>query len=365
MSKRALVPAVLIVLLISGGFLIRQKKRSIAALPPPAPAAIPVRTARVTNGSVSRRISTVAVIHADSTATIAAQIGGSLLEVPLREGDRVRTGEVVARIDARPLSDSLDVARARVAAAHQALLTQQAIFARDQVLIDGGAIARQAFDLTVAQLESARAALVAAEKQEHTAGIQLSFATVTAPFSGTITGRLIEPGELAAPGRPIYELQRPGNVRVVSRLSQQALSQLEPGSRVTFSWEGRRVSARVSRIHPALDSSFLGVVESELGSAPFNLPNGATVHADYETPAQSGLVVPDGALLDGLKGSFVVRVIHGVANPIEVEVVTRGNSTASIRGALTAGDDVVVGLPSELMTLAKGTAVIASNGGRS
>lgn len=365
MSKRAVIIVSFIVVLVAGGAAIVHKKRSIAALPSPEQVALPVETARVVAGAVSERVSTAAMVRADSTATVAAQVGGTLLDMRLREGDTVRAGEVVARIDARPLADVVDSASARVAAARQAMATQEAIFARDKALLDGGAIAQQAFDASRAQLESARASLVVAERSVSTARLQSSYANVTAPFSGTITARLAEPGDLAAPGRALYTLQRPGSVRVISKLSQEALSRLRPGARATFSWGGQTADAKVSRIYPALDATFLGAVESDLPAAPFALPNGATLHAEYEAPAHAGLVVPASAILDGLNGSLVVRIVNGKADPVAVHVVARGESTVTIEGAVSAGDEVVLGLPSELMLLAKGTPVLSSNGGRS
>lgn len=364
MSKRAVIVVLLIVVLVGGVVLVARKKREIAALPAPAQVAIPVESARVVAGSVSDGVSTAALVRADSTATVAAQVGGAVLEMRLREGDTVRAGEVVARIDGRALADAAESARARVAAARQAMVTQEAIFARDEELLDGGAIAQQAFEVSRAQLEAARAGLVSAERGASTAEVQLAYASVTAPFSGTITARLAEPGDLAAPGRALYTLQRPGRVRVVSKLSQEALSRLRPGARARFSWGGQSVDATISRIFPALDATFLGSVECDLPAAPFGLPNGATLHAEYDSPASSGLVVPAGAILDGLNGSLVVRIADGKADPVPVRVVTRGESTVVIEGEVEAGDELVVGLPSELMLLTKGTPLASSSGGR-
>jgi RND family efflux transporter MFP subunit len=324
-----------------------------------------VESVLVVTGSVADGVSTAAMVRADSTATVAAQVAGTILEMRLREGDAVRAGEVVARIDARSLVDATESARASVAAARQVLVAQEAIFARDKELLDGGAIAQQALDVSRARLEAVRSGLIVAERSASTAEVQLAYASVTAPFPGTVTARLAEPGDLAAPGRALYTIQRPGKVRVISKLSQEALARLRPGAHARFSWGGQSATATISRIFPALDATFLGSVESDLPAAPFGLPNGATLHAEYESSAHAGLVVPAGAILDGLNGSLIVRIANGKADPVPVRVAKRGESTVAIEGDVMAGDEVVVGLPSELMLLSKGTPLASSSGGRS
>jgi RND family efflux transporter MFP subunit len=273
----------------------------------------------------------------------------------VREGDRVHAGEVLALVDARPLEDAAQAAEARLAAAREALRTQEAVFGRDQALVDGGALSRQAFEVSRAQLEAARASLVGAERSLATARVQRGYASVAAPYGGVVTARLAEPGDLAAPGKPLYTIQRDGGVRVLSKLSQESLRRLTPGGEVAFSWQGEQLVGRTSRIHPALDASHLGTVETVLASAPFGLPAGATVEASYRTPPLPGLVVPAEALVEGLSETLVVKLAERKARPVRVSVAARSTEGAVVSGEIAEGDEVVVGLPSELMALTAGT----------
>jgi RND family efflux transporter MFP subunit len=355
MTKRVIAIGVVILVIAAGGGVVLAKRRALQHMTPPAARPLPVHTALVRAGGVADAIVTVALVQADVTATAAAQTPGAILEMRLREGARVRQGEVLAIVDPRPLEDAAQAAEARLAAAREALRTQEAVFARDQVLVDGGAASRQAFELSRAQLETARANDVAAERAVATARVQRGYASVAAPYAGIVTARLAEPGDLAAPGKPLYTIQSDGGVRLISKLSQEALQRLAPGGEATFSWQGQRVGTKTSRIYPALDASHLGTVETTFASAPFGLPAGSTVEASYGMPPSQGLVVPAEALVEGLNEMLIVKVVDGKAQPVPVTLVARGTGDAVVRGVLAAGDAVVVGLPSELMALTAGT----------
>jgi hypothetical protein len=108
----------------------------------------------------------------------------------------------------------------------------------------------------------------------------------------------------------------------------------------------------------------LGSVESLLRESPFGLMPGATVHARYQATPVKGLVVPTGALLQGLSETLLIRVREGKADPVPVTVLSRGEQQATITGPVAAGDAVVVALPSELMALTKGTALSPVEGVR-
>ncbi|MGE5235156.1 MAG: efflux RND transporter periplasmic adaptor subunit [Acidobacteriota bacterium] len=355
--KRIVVIVVALAVIVAGIAVIRHKKAALANLTPPANPAVPVRVATVREGAVGDRITTVALIQAETSATLAAQVGGALLDVRFREGDAVRKGDVMARIDARVLDDAVATAQARVSATQEDLVKQQAIFARDQVLFDNQAISKQALDGSKAQLEAVRAASVGAARALDSARTMRSYAEVTALYSGTVTARLVEPGDLATPGKPLFALQVPGPVKVISKLAQDTLGSLAVGGTVTFENGGQTLTAKVSRIYPALDLAHLGTVETDLPSAPFGLAPGATISASYQATASPGLLVPISALLAGLDQTLVVRVTKGHADPVPVTVVGNNGSEATITGALHAGDEVVTGLPSELMALTAGTAL--------
>ncbi len=365
MTKRILTIVIAVLVVIVLAMAVVHRKRQIARLAPPANPPTPVATATVREGQAGNSVETVALVQSETAATVAAQVPGAILEMRWREGDRVEKGQVMARIDPRTLDDAVDAAEARLAAAQEDYDKQAAIFARDKVLLAGGAIAQQVFDISKAQIASTQAARVSAEKALQSARVMRSFASVSAPYAGVVTARLAEPGDLASPGRPLYTIQVPGPVKLLSKLAQDQLSLLRAGDAVTFGSGARSVTAETTRIYPALDAAHLGSVETVLPQAPFDLPAGATVSACYTASPALGLVVPNEALLQGIEKTLVVKIENATARPVPVTVVRRGDDGAIVApqaGELKAGDTVVVGLPSELMALTAGTPVAVRAG---
>jgi membrane fusion protein, multidrug efflux system len=368
MTKRVLTIVSAVVIVVVLAVAVVHRKRQLAHLAPPATPPTPVNTATVHDGEASTSVETVALVQSETAATMAAQVAGVILEMRWREGDRVTKGQVMALVDPRTLDDALQAAEARLVAAEEDYGTQKAIFDRDAVLLKGGAIAQQAFDISKAQLAGAEAARVAAEKAVQSAKVVRSYASVAAPYAGMVTARLAEPGDLAFPGKPLYTIQVPGPVKLISKLAQDQVAQLQAGDTVTFGSGALTVVAKTTRIYPALDAAHLGSVETVLPRSPFGLPPGATLNARYAAALTRGLIVPDEALLQGIEQTLVVKVERGMARPVAVEVLRRGDASAVLApntGALSLGDTVVVGLPSELMALTAGTRIAPQGGGES
>jgi multidrug efflux system membrane fusion protein len=356
-GKRIVIAVIAVALIAAGAMLVLHTRRAIARLPTPDRPPFPVATALVKDGAVADTLQTLAVVQPDRSSTVAALVQGTLLEVRGREGDRIAAGQLMARIDARVLQDAVEAAQARLGAADEDLRKQQMIFERDKSLFASRDIPQQTFDVSKAQLEASRASKVVAQRAYESALTSRGYADVTAPYSGVITARLVEPGDVAAPGKPLFSLQVQGHVRVLSKVSQDVLSRLRVGCAVTFSANGQTLVSRVSRIYPALDAARLGIVETDVDVAPFGLPSGATLAASYSAAPASGMVVPASALLQGLKETLVVRVQGGVTEAVPVTVTGRSTSEATVVGALQPGQAIVVGLPSELMALSSGARV--------
>jgi len=354
MIRKLLTVVVVLGVIAAGARLVVERRRAIEHLAPPVATPMPVRVAQVREGELAGSLRTAALVQAETSTTLSAQAAGVLLEVRVREGDRVTRGQVLARVDARTLDDVVVAAQARLAAAVEERTRLEAIHKRDETLLAGQAMSQQAFEAGRAQLESARAAEISTRRAAESAATARGYAEVRAPRDGVVTARLCESGDLAAPGKPLFTLQSTGSVRMLSRLSQDALGTLSPGARATFQLGSLQVEGLVTRVFPALDASRLVSVETLLPQAPFGLPPGAVVGATYYSAPATGLIVPSLALLQGRNETVVIRVRDGRAAPLAVTVKQRGPREALISGALQPGEDVVVGLPSELMALTAG-----------
>ncbi|NDY43378.1 efflux RND transporter periplasmic adaptor subunit, partial [Dissulfurirhabdus thermomarina] len=226
LALAVLIPALGAVLLV------RHRKAQLARTPPPAPVLPVVTTARAAYGTFPATVRLLGTIEAKVAAEIAPRVTGQILEVRVREGDRVRRGDLLARLDDRPERDRVAGLRAALDAARTAFATQEAVTGRDRRLFEAKALSREALDRSVAALEAARARVTGLEKDLHAAETDLAYTRLEAPFDGVVTARLADPGDLALPGRPVVAMEAPDRgYRVRVRVPQDLFPVLAPGTR--------------------------------------------------------------------------------------------------------------------------------------
>ncbi len=374
---------ILVAVLVAAGLLaVRAKRVAEKNGAPLVRRVVPVvETVAVERGRVVVTRHVTGTVVADEEAQLAPRIMARLLEVRVREGDPVRSGQVLAVLDARELEDAvaqagagLAAAREAVAAAEAAWQAQREATARDRVLHEARAISDEQWEHSTAaeraaraRLEAARAELKVAEKRHDQARTRHGYARLSAPFDGVVTARLADPGDLAVPGKPVLTVARRGGIRVRADLPVEDLARLAVGAPVTVTAPGVTLEAAVSRIVPATGASGLAPFEADLGDAPAALLPGATVGVDVALERAEGLVVPSDALLEGEGGSWVLRVdrsaggerdrSEGTVHPVPVRVEARSAGRAVVEGDLSEGALVAVGEPSRLMVLAPGNTV--------
>lgn len=182
------------------------------------------------------------VVEAVRQATVAAQVPGRVVDVRVDAGQRVKSGEVMMRIDSREASENVAGAQARLAQA-------EADYQRTRNLYEKKFVSGAALDKAEAELKAARAL-------HGQAGAGLSYATVTAPIAGVIAQRHVELGEMAAPGRPLVTVFDPKGLRVVASVPQYKLAELRGAAkaRVEFVETGKWLTATRVEFLPALDA---------------------------------------------------------------------------------------------------------------
>ena len=369
---------IVIIVLIAAGFVavrvVRARQKNEAS---PVGAISPLVTvAIVTEGRIARTRHALGTVIGANEAELAPRITGQVIEVPVREGARIRRGQVLVRLDDRELEDAvgraeaaLAAARAGLAAAEVAAKTQVAVTARDRTLFEAGALSREALERSAAleaaaaaRLASARAAVEQAERQLDQARVRSGYATLTAPFDGVVATRLADPGDLAVPGHPLMRLVARGGLRVRAALPGEDLPLLHAGTPVHLAGASSRLAGAVSRVFPSLDHDRLAVFEIDLAEAPPEFAPGASVGVDVEVAAARGLVVPADALLTSARGTFVFAIRDGRIAVVPVRVPARSDRDAVVEGVLRAGESVAVGRPARLMRLADGMKVRLATG---
>jgi RND family efflux transporter MFP subunit len=368
---------IVLVIVVVGLGALRMKRvnqKENAPLLTPAPPTVEVSQVRMGRVAGSRRV-TGAVI-ADNEAAVAPLIMAQILEIKVREGDHVTSGDLLAVLDTRELEEVLSQAeagfeanRSGIAAAEAAWQTQKAATDRNRLLFEAKAISEEQLEVSrtleisaLARLDAARAELQIAAKRRDQARTRRGYADLKAPFDGRVVDRSADPGDLAIPGKAVLTLIRNGPVRVRVQLPADDLSAITEGLPLQLSLGGATIDATISRVVPAMDRSRLAVFEVDLRTPPASFVSGAIVGVDLELWGSEGIVVPTGALLEGEHGIWVFTVEHATVHPVKVEVRAQSTTEAVVIGDLDDGDVVVIAQPSRLMLLADGMKVLVHGG---
>lgn len=264
--------------------------------------AVEVRTSRPARGPGVRAYA--ATVRATEEAKIATRSSGTVREIPVDVGSRVKAGDTLVRIDAADV-------QARIQSARAGLRKARRYFDRIRALEEDGAATRQ-------ELDDARAGLETAEARLQDALAQQDYVVLTAPFGGWVTRRHADTGDLAVPGRPILALAGEGSLTIEADLPAEAGAALSPGDTlaVVEPGSGRRLPAEVVRtsssVEPAsrrirIEARFAG----DAPGAPELLP-GSFLRLEVESREAPTTWIPADAVVrrGQLDGVYLVEDGH-------------------------------------------------------
>ncbi len=330
-----LLALLILVALVVGGLALHHKRLAdLAGMPPPTAAPWAVRTAPVIQGRATRGFPALALVKGANEAAVAPRLGGTILELGPREGQRVAEGELLARIDTRELEDTLASLEAQRAAAVADAERKERDAQRSTELLKAKGISESLADEQRTAARAAAEQVHSLERQIAAERTRLGYAQVQAPFAGVVAERLADPGDLAAIGKPIYRIVATDSARLEVRLPAGVLEQVAPGTEVVVSHGGQTLRLRADRVFPSLDLRSLGRLEIEVPELPFGLAPGALVRARIITAAiDDALLVPaDTLLMEGSRTSDRLRLDS--RGPIETD--TGADTTSGARAPAQA-----------------------------
>lgn len=308
---------------------------------------------RIETRAMAAVVAAEATIEAVRQTTLAAQMPGRMLEVAVDAGDRVRKGQVLARIDPAEAAAAVAAAEAGIARAETALANARAEYVRARSLVERRFLSQSALDGARTQFEAAAAQLRAARAQHEQAAAVRGYATVVSPLDGVVAARHIEAGEMAQPGRDLLTVYDPAQMRAVADLAPGRLAGLGGGplrAGVELPASGRMIEAGAVTVLPAADARTHTVrVRVDLPSGVDGVLPGsfARVHFRAAAPAAAAgpVVIPAATVLrrgeltavyaaDG-QGGFALRQIRlGRALPggeaVEVLSGLKGDETLAL-----------------------------------
>ena len=282
-------------------------------------------------------------------AMIRAQVGGSVLQTYADQGQAVRAGQTLARIEGGGLQDVYLSARAGVTAASNSADVANRELARSEKLLAAGAIAERDIEQARRAAISANAALADARARLSTAQKQVGNTNVTSPMSGIVSERPISAGDVVQPGAPMFTVVDPSSMRLEGSVPSEELNQVKVGAPVTFTvngYPGRTFTGRVVRVNPTADPSTRQVrVFISIPNAEGRLVGGLFANGRLASESKTGLVAPVTAVDARSNVPAVFRIKGGKVQRVPVQLGLKDDGTEKIEivSGVAAGDTLLLG----------------------
>ena len=272
-------------------------------------------------------------LRAAQEATIRAELGGSVLQVSVDEGQTVKRGAVIARIDTNSLDDARRSAESAVAAARAQLDLARREAQRTEQLVSAGALAVRDLEIARSNVRTAEAQLADAEARLVAAQKQITDATVRAPINGIVSDRTVNTGDIVTAGSPLFTVIDPSSLRLEASVPSDELTQLRVGATVLFSIRGfeQPFEGRIERISPAADPVTRQVpIFVTVPNNDGRLVAGLYADGRVVTASANGLVVDANAVNEAEESPWVLRVRDGRTERVEVVVGVRDARTERV-----------------------------------
>ena len=302
-------------------------------------------------------------LKAVNTAAVKARVAGELQGLTLREGDAVRAGQVVARVDPTEYQSRVRQAQETADAAKAQIDITQRQWDNNKALVDQGFISRTALDTSLNNLAMAQANHKAALAAVEVARKALDDTVLRAPIAGIVAQRLAQNGERVGVDARVVDIVDLSRLELEASLSAADSVAVRVGQSATLVVEGatQPVAARVVRINPSAQAGSRSVLVYLAIAQPEGLRQGLYAQGTLGTASTQALVVPLSAVRTDKPAPYVQVVEDGKVAHKPVRMGLRGadardasrETLVAVEG-LTAGASVIQG---NVGSLREGTAV--------
>lgn len=346
----------------------------------------------VQRGTLVAEVFGTGTLEAKTHAVLGAQISGRIVEISVQEGERVKAGQVLARLDSDELQRQLEMAQASLEAAKAGVERLEADRQRAQAVLEQSkrdhdraralrqsnvqseseteksaerlAVAQADFGRAVGAVAEAKAQALAAEKTLLYHQARLGYATVKAPFDGLVILRHRDPGDIVVPGSSICELVARDVLWISAWVDESRMNALKPDqpARVVFrSNPDKAFSGTVDRLGRQVDRETREfVVDVRVKDLPVNWAIGQRAEVYIETERRDNVILLPQRLLvhrDDQTGVWMVQ--DGAAHWQPVETGLRGGDAVEILQSLSEGDAVIAVTQDGESKLREGRRVVA------
>ena len=330
-----------------------KEKEEAKANAPAAPAVLDIGTENTVK-VISDEIVTGPVVSGTLSpkdmATVRAEVGGSVLSAALEQGQAVRRGQLLARIEARTAGEAVTSAESSVRSQEQALDLARRELARNEKLVSAGAVAERNVEAARNDVVRLESEVASAKSRLLTARKTLGDATVVAPINGVIATRSVNAGDVVAPGAELYTIVVPSSIQLEAQVPSDALSMVKIGANVTFEVRGypnQEFTGKVERISPTADPTTRQVpVWVTVDNRSGRLVSGLFADGRVTQASKKGLIIPTSVVSDIESQPTVLRIREGKVEKVSIRtgLLDPQNERVEVVDGLTEGDLLLTGV---------------------
>lgn len=301
----------------------------------------------VHNGDLTSGPVITGSVQPERRADQRAEVSAVVLQVLKENGETVKRGDLLVRLDDTAIRDSMTSAEAAARSSAQAFDQAERQFQRLKTLRGSGMASMQQLEDTEIRRNNAQSDLIAAKARAVQARQQLQRTEVRAPFDGVVSERKVSAGDTAQIGKELLKVIDPASMRFEGFVSADKISSVKVGQPVHFRVNGynqQTFSGTVKRVDPAANPT-TRQVEVLVGFADSTQPRVSGLYAEGRIEAGSSqtLMIPDAALVRNGDKAFAWRVKDGTLTKTSVVIGERDPRRGDfvVRRGLADGDQVV------------------------
>jgi membrane fusion protein (multidrug efflux system) len=286
-------------------------------------------------------------VQPERKADLRAEVSAVVLQVLKENGEAVKRGDVLVKLDETAIRDSLNSAEASARASAQAFEQAERQVERLKTLRASGMTSLQSLDDAEVRRNAAQSEVAAARTRAVLARQQLARTLVRAPFDGVVSDRKVSAGDTAAIGKEMLKVIDPTSMRFEGRVSADKISAVKVGQPVSFRINGygdQEFQGVVKRVDPAANE-VTRQVEVLVGFVNNIQPKVTGLYGEgrIDSDAKAALMLPEGALVKAGDKAYTWRLKDKTLNKANLVIGERDPRTGNyeVKGGLSAGDMVM------------------------
>lgn len=286
-------------------------------------------------------------VQPERNADLRAEVSAIVIQVLKENGDAVKRGDVLVRLDETAIRDSLTSAEEATRAAGQSLDQSQRMYERMGTLRTSGMTSTQALEDAEIKRNNAQSDLAAAKTRSVQARQQLQRTVVRAPFDGIVSERKVSNGDTAQIGKELIKVIDPTSMRFEGLVSADRIAAVKVGQTVRFAingYPGKTFAGKVRRVDPAANAVTRQVAVL-VDFADAARPGVAGLYAEgrIESDSVAALMLPESSLVKEGDNAYAWRVRGKVLNKVALNIGMRDERSGQweVRGGLAVGDTVL------------------------